>query len=222
MAYISRRTERGGKTGLDRVILNMGESNPERKSGRTNLMKGGEPITLSRDCEAILIPSGNKIRLQAGSQLRITQALGGSYTVTTDRGIMVHIAGRDADAIGMEVASPVVRGTTAEGAGPVDLEKLVWDQLKTCFDPEIPVNIVDLGLVYHCRVISLEEGGNKVEVSFTLTARGCGMGEALKEDIHSKIISVPEIRDVDVKLIWDPPWDQSMISGPAKLKLGMV
>ncbi len=222
MAYISRRTERGGKIGLDRVILNMGESNPERKSGRTNIMKGGEPITLSRDCEAILIPSGNKIRLQAGSQLRITQALGGSYTVTTDRGIMVHIAGRDADALGMEVASPAVRGTTAEGAGPVDLEKLVWDQLKTCFDPEIQVKIVDHVLVYHCRVISLEEGGNKVEVSFTLTARGCGMGEAVKEDIHSKIISVPEIRDVDVKLIWDPPWDQSMISGPAKLKLGMV
>jgi probable FeS assembly SUF system protein SufT len=185
-------------------------------------MKGDEPITLSRDCEAILIPSGNKLKLQAGSQLRITQSLGGSYTVTTDRGIMVRIAGRDADALGMEVSSPVRPGTPSVGTGPVEVEKLVWDQLKTCFDPEIPINIVDLGLVYHCRVIPLAEGGNKVEVSFTLTAPGCGMGEALKEDIHSKIISVPEIRDVDVKLIWDPPWDQSMISGPAKLKLGMV
>ncbi|MCZ6564192.1 MAG: putative Fe-S cluster assembly protein SufT, partial [Deltaproteobacteria bacterium] len=126
-------------------------------------MKGDEPITLSRDCDATLIPSGNKIRLQAGSQVWIAQSLGGSYTVTSERGAMVRIAGRDADALGMEVASPAGRETTAEGAGPVDLEKLVWDQLKTCFDPEIPVYIVDLGLVYHCRVIPLDEGGNKFE-----------------------------------------------------------
>ncbi|MFQ5851116.1 MAG: putative Fe-S cluster assembly protein SufT [Candidatus Binatia bacterium] len=185
-------------------------------------MKSDKPITLSRDCDATQIPSGNKFRLPAGSQVWITQSLGGGYTVTTDRGYMVRIAGRDADALGMEIAVPLRPGTSTVAAGPADVEELVWDQLRTCFDPEIPINIVDLGLVYHCRVTPLAEGGSKVEVRFTLTAPGCGMGEALKEDIRTKILSVQGIKDVDIELVWDPPWDQSMISGAAKLQLGML
>lgn len=185
-------------------------------------MKGDGPITLSRDCEAILIPSGEKLRILAGSQVWVTQSLGGNYTVTTDHGYMVRIVGKDADALGMVTAAALQPGTSASAEGAEDFEKLVWDQLKTCFDPEIPINIVDLGLVYHCRATPLAEGGNKVEVKFTLTAPGCGMGEALKADIQSKILNVPGIREVNVELVWDPPWDQSMISGSAKLQLGMV
>jgi probable FeS assembly SUF system protein SufT len=185
-------------------------------------MKGDEPITLSRDCDATLIPSGDKLKLQGGSQVRITQSLGGSYTVTTDRGHMVRISGRDADALGMEATVSSRPGSTTVVGGPREMEKLVWDQLKTCFDPEIPVNIVDLGLVYQCLVSPLAESGNRVEVRFTLTAPGCGMGAALKEDIQSKVLSLPGIKDVDVELVWDPPWDQSMLSGAAKLQLGIL
>lgn len=185
-------------------------------------MKSDAPITLRRDCEAILIPSGDQLRLQAGSQVWVTQSLGGSYTVTTDRGYMVRIAGKDADALGMESAVTLQPRTSAKAQGSVEIEKLVWDQLKTCFDPEIPINIVDLGLVYHCRVMPLPEGGNKVEVKFTLTAPGCGMGEVLKQDIQNKILRVPGIQDVAVELVWDPPWDQSRISRGAKLDLGIL
>jgi len=182
-------------------------------------MRTNEPVTLTRDCEAILVPSGDKITLPGGSEVRITQSLGGSYTVTTERGYMVRIAGEDADALGLEPAAPLQPARSERSA---DVEKLAWDQLKTCFDPEIPVNIVDLGLVYDCRVIPLAEGGNKVGVKFTLTARGCGMGEFLKGDIKGKLLRVPGVKDVEVQLIWDPPWDQSMISTAAKFKLGMV
>ena len=185
-------------------------------------MKTNEPIILSRDCEAIQIPSGQKVSLSAGTQVRITQALGGSYTVTTDQGYLVSISGKDADAIGKEAptASLVGGGSTAET--PADLEKLVWDQLKTCFDPEIPVNIVDLGLVYHCQVTPLPEGGNKVDVKFTLTAQGCGMGQVLKGDMESKILSLSGVKDVDIEVVLDPPWDQSMMSDATKIQLGFM
>ncbi len=184
-------------------------------------MKTNEPIILSRDCEAIQIPSGQKVMLPAGTQVTVTQSLGGSYTVTTDQGYLVRIANKDADAIGEEAeASQAERLTTAEG--PADLVKSVWDQLKTCFDPEIPVNIVDLGLVYHCQVTPLLEGGNKVDVKFTLTAQGCGMGGVLKADMQSKILNLPDVKDVDVEAVFDPPWDPSMMSDAAKIKLGMI
>ena len=184
-------------------------------------METNEPIILSRDCEAIQIPSGQKVSLSAGTRVRVTQALGGSYTVTTDQGYLVSISGKDADAIGKEVeASQAEKLTAAEGSG--DLEKLVWDQLKACFDPEIPVNIVDLGLVYHCQVTHLPEGGNKVDVKFTLTAPGCGMGQVLKDDMESKILSLSGVKEVGVEVVLDPPWDQSMMSDAAKLQLGMI
>ncbi len=184
-------------------------------------METNEPIILSRDCEAIQIPSGQKVSLSAGTRVRVTQALGGSYTVTTDQGYLVRIANKDADAIGREAEASQAERLTAP-AGPVDLEKLVWDQLKTCFDPEIPVNIVDLGLVYHCQVTHLPEGGNKVDVKFTLTAPGCGMGQVLKDDMESKILSLSGVKEVGVEVVLDPPWDQSMMSDAAKLQLGMI
>lgn len=184
-------------------------------------MKTNEPIILSRDCEAIQIPSGQKVSLSAGTRVRVTQALGGSYTVTTDQGYLVSISGKDADAIGKEAeASQAEKVTAVEG--PADLEKLVWDQLKACFDPEIPVNIVDLGLVYHCQVTPLPEGGNKVDVKFTLTAPGCGMGQVLKTDMESKILSLSGVKGVDVEVVFDPPWDPSMMSDAAKVQLGFM
>jgi probable FeS assembly SUF system protein SufT len=184
-------------------------------------MDGGQPITLRRECEAVLIPSGEKLKLQAGSRVRVTHSLGGSFTVMTDRGHMARIAGKDADALGIEagpVAPPAAGGAERSG----DVERLVWDRLKTCFDPEIPVNIVDLGLVYHCRVEPRSGGGSRVEIRFTLTAPGCGMGEVLKADIKREILSVPGVQEVDVQLVWDPPWNQSMISPEARRELGMV
>jgi len=185
-------------------------------------MKSDRPITLSRECEAVLIPSGDKVRLAAGSRLWVTQSLGGSFTVMTDRGYMARIEGREADALGMKGAAASQPEASVTAGGPEEVERLVWDQLKTCFDPEIPVNIVDLGLIYRCRVTALAEGGNRVEVKFTLTARGCGMGEVLKVDIRNKILGVPGVKEVDVELVWEPPWNQTMISGAAKQQLGMV
>ena len=184
-------------------------------------METNEPIILSRDYEAIQIPSGEKVMLPAGSRVTVTQSLGGSYTVTTDQGYLVRIANKDADAIGEQAeASQAERLTAAEGSA--DLEKLVWDQLKTCFDPEIPVNIVDLGLVYHCQVTPLPEGGNKVDVKFTLTAPGCGMGQVLKGDMESKILSLSGVKDVGVEVVFDPPWDPHMMSDAAKVQLGFM
>ena len=185
-------------------------------------MKSDESITLTRDCDAIMIPSGDKLRLIAGSQVWVTQSLGGSFTVMTGRGDMARIDGRDADALGLRGAASPQSAALVSELGPTEIEKLVWDQLKTCFDPEIPVNIVDLGLIYHCRVTPLVEDGNKVEIQFTLTARGCGMGEILKLDIRNKILGVPGVKEVHVELVWDPPWNQTMISAAAKQQLGMV
>lgn len=185
-------------------------------------MKSNGPIILNRDCDAVMIPSGDKLRLAAGSQVWVTQSLGGSFTVMTDRGYMARVEGKDADALGVEGAVSQESGGAAGDGDPAEIEKLVWEQLNTCFDPEIPINIVDLGLIYLCRVTPLAGGGNRVEVKFTLTAPGCGMGQILQVDIRNKILSVPGVRQVDVELVWDPPWDQSMISGAGKLQLGML
>ena len=179
-----------------------------------------EAITLGRDCEAFQIPSGMRLTLSAGTRVRLTQSLGGTYTVMTETGLLARIAGKDADAIGQEIVpSPTGRaGVVAEE--PV--EKLVWDQLKTCFDPEIPVNIVELGLVYRCEVTPLAAGGNKVEVQFTLTAPGCGMGDVLKKDIESKVRSISGVMDTDIQVVFDPVWNQSLMSEAAKLQLGLL
>ncbi len=175
--------------------------------------------TLVRDCPATRIPSGEAITLEKGTNVFITQALGGSYTVATDQGL-ARIADEDADALGLErmiaKAAPV---TVTDG--PVD-EKAVWDQLRTCYDPEIPVNIVDLGLVYDCVITPREAAGAKVDVKMTLTAPGCGMGPTIAAEAKSKVLGVSGVGDAEVELVWDPPWNQAMISEAGKMKLGLI
>jgi probable FeS assembly SUF system protein SufT len=175
---------------------------------------------LSRECETIQIPSGQKFTLPAGTQGVITQTLGGSYTVATPHGLS-RIAERDLDALGLEKTAATNGAPKADGGGPVD-EKAVWEQLKQCFDPEIPVNIVDLGLVYDCRLSKKDDGRTKVEVKMTLTAPGCGMGPAIAHDAQSKILSIDGVDEADVQLVWDPPWNQNMISEAGRMKLGMI
>ncbi|WP_221031067.1 putative Fe-S cluster assembly protein SufT [Actomonas aquatica] len=176
--------------------------------------------TLSREVIATQIPSGDKHTLPADSKVFIHQILGGSYTVQTDIGLY-RIDGKDADAIGEEVVEETVEATaTADGSPDPDA---VWEQLKKVFDPEIPVNIVDLGLVYSMDVIKLDDDqGYKVDVAMTLTAPGCGMGPAIAEDAKSKIILVPGVTDADVRLVWEPAWTQSMISEEGKMVLGLI
>lgn len=185
-------------------------------------MKTEEPILLRRQCDAVQIPSGKKLVLPAGSRVWIAQSQGGGTTVTTERGEMVRIAGKDADAVGIRTDAASQQRTSAGKPSFRDLEGRVWEQLKMCFDPEIPINIVDLGLVYHCEVLPIGGGGSRVEIRFTLTAPGCGMGEVLKEEIRSKVLDLTGVEEVQVELIWDPPWDQSMISGAGKAQLGML
>ena len=174
--------------------------------------------TLSRDLEVTAIPYGDRIPLQAGATLFITQALGGTFTCMTDHGYMVRIEGRDADAIGEEV----VAGPAPEDLADKTLEQLCWDQLKTCYDPEIPVNIVDLGLVYACELTPLEGEQHRAVVRFTLTAPGCGMGDHLKSDMERKLAELPGVQEVEVQIVLDPPWSQDMMSEAARLQLGMM
>lgn len=180
-------------------------------------MRMQKEVTTTREFEATEIPSGMKIRIPEGTPLAITQSLGGSYTVLTPYGYMARVDGSDADAIGEETAS----ADDAAAAGKTPAE-LAWDQLRTCYDPEIPVNIVDLGLVYKCEVVPKVDGAARADVSFTLTAPGCGMGDVLKEDIRKKLLSVPGIDEADVQVLFDPPWNMSMMSDAAKLQLGMM
>jgi probable FeS assembly SUF system protein SufT len=177
-------------------------------------------FTLSRDVDAIQIPSGQKLLLETGTKGVITQALGGSYTVATPHGLS-RIAEIDLDALGLEKPTTDAAEKAARTNGEVS-EDEVWTQLKQCFDPEIPVNIVDLGLVYDCRLTKKDDGQTKVEVKMTLTAPGCGMGPAIAHDAQSKILSIDGIDEADVQLVWDPPWNQNMISEAGRMKLGMV
>jgi len=180
-----------------------------------------EPITLTRDCDAVVIPAGTKVTLQKGESAYITQSLGGSYTVIVN-GNMFRIDGKDADALGKETAVAPVAALGGEPATPEQLEKEIWNQMRTCYDPEIPVNIVDLGLIYDCRVAPQSDGpGNHVDVKMTLTAPGCGMGEYLRQDVQNKLLSIEGIDDVNVELVWEPPWNQAMMSDAAKLQLGL-
>lgn len=185
-------------------------------------MKTNERVILRRECEAIQIPNGTVVTLPAGAEVRIMQSLGGTHTVMTSNGSLVRIASADADALGKEAALESLAGVSTTPVGPAGIEQLVWDQLRTCFDPEIPVNIVDLGLVYHCQAAPLPEGGNRVDVRFTLTAPGCGMGEVLKADMERKLRQLPGVTDVDVEVVFEPSWNQDMLSEAAKLELGLL
>lgn len=179
-----------------------------------------ERVQLTRDCKAIQIPAGMPIVLPAGSEAVITQSLGGTYTVICD-GVMARISSQDADALGKQTG-PVAQGEgQGSPSGPVD-EQAIWQQMRTCYDPEIPVNIVDLGLIYDCHIEAIPEGGNRVEVKMTLTAPGCGMGPAIANDVEQKIRHVPGVSDVRVDVVWDPPWNQGMMTEAAKLQLGLL
>jgi probable FeS assembly SUF system protein SufT len=178
-------------------------------------------IELQREVEVIQIPSGVKSSLPAGTPVVITQDLGGTYTVVAQtRSGLFRIDGKDADALGRE-ASAGAPSKAGAASGPVD-EEAVWEQLKTCYDPEIPVNIVDLGLIYSMEIKPTETGGSSVEVKMTLTAPGCGMGPAIAGDAQSKILSLPGVTDARVDLVWDPPWSPDRISEEGKAKLGMA
>jgi len=179
----------------------------------------GGGVVLRRDCAATQIPSGSKAVLPAGTRVTITQSLGGQFTVTTDQGGLYRIAAEDADALGER--APAATAPSPAGEGPFE-EAQIWEQLKTVFDPEIPVNLVDLGLIYRCEAVPVPGGGHRVEIAMSMTAPGCGMGDVLKEDVRRKVQAVPGVREVQVDLVWDPPWDASRMSDAARLQLGWM
>ena len=181
-------------------------------------------IELTREVEAVQIPSGDTIHLPIGLKVIITQSLGGTYTVATDVGL-ARIAAKDADALGIdpEAGKKEEAGSSSNiPHGATDLEHEVWNALRKVYDPEIPVNIVDLGLVYDCSVVPTEEGGKRAQVKMTLTAPGCGMGPTIATDAQNHIMGIEDIDDAVVDLVWDPAWNQEMISLEGKMKLGMI
>jgi probable FeS assembly SUF system protein SufT len=184
-------------------------------------MDENKPIILNRDCDAILIPVGTPLNLSEGTAVLVTQALGGSYTVNVN-GNLARVDAKNADALGFDVENSAVTDTKKEitGDGTVN-EQSVWDQLKTCYDPEIPINIVELGLIYQCDITPLGADGNQIDITMTLTSPGCGMGDYLADDIRSKILALPNVAKVNVDVTFEPPWSYDMMSEAAKLETGM-
>jgi probable FeS assembly SUF system protein SufT len=184
-------------------------------------MNANEPKTLTRDVEAAIVPVGTKVTLMKGEQAYITQSLGGSFTVIVN-GNMYRIDARDADALGLPVPQTAQLPSVSGPVTREELEKQVWEALKTCYDPEIPVNIVDLGLIYDCQLTPVGEHRYRADVKMTLTAPGCGMGPVLAQDVQNKLLSLEPIDEANVELVWDPPWNQHMMSEAAKLQLGLL
>jgi len=181
-----------------------------------------EPVRLTRDVDGIAIPGGQALVLERGTEAVITQSLGGSYTVHVPaHGGLFRIDGKDADAIGKEAPPPPASAEDPEEEGTGDVEQRAWQQLKTCYDPEIPVNIVDLGLIYGLRVTPEPNGKSRVDVEMTLTAPGCGMGAAIAEDARQKLLRLPGVSSADVQVVWDPPWTPQRISPEGKERLGI-
>ena len=175
-------------------------------------------IELTRDCAASLIPRGEQVQLERGEQVLLTQALGGSFTVRTAKGQLARIAGGDADALGLEVPRPSEPAATSDA---FDIQQ-VFEALRTVYDPEIPINVVDLGLIYQCQAQPLEGGGQRVAIEMSMTAPGCGMGDVLREEARAKVLALPGVAEVEVELVWEPPWDQSRMSEAARLQLGLM
>ncbi len=176
-----------------------------------------EPFVVNRELPAVIVPAGVEVKLKPGQAGYITQALGGNFTVYIE-GNLFRIAGEDADAIGKEaVKAPELPPNATEE----DVKQLAWDQMRSCFDPEIPINIVDLGLVYDCVVTPNTDGTRNIDITMTLTAPGCGMGEVLVEDVRDKVQRIPTVQQARVELTFDPPWNQSMMSEAARLQTGM-
>ena len=177
-----------------------------------------QTVALSRDVIGTLIPAGTKVELPAGTQATITQALGGSYTVHVE-GHLFRIEGKDADALGKE---PTRGPEVPDNASDEDLEKAVLDQLRAVYDPEIPINVVELGLIYESRLDHLPDGKRKAVIRMTLTAPGCGMGDILVADARAKVLEIPGIAEADVQLVFDPPWTQDKMSEAARLQAGLM
>ena len=175
-------------------------------------------IELKRDCKATLIPSGQELLLSEADLVVVTQALGGSFTVSTMSGYLARIDAHDADALGLE-GEP--ENDDSVETGPFELQRVI-ETLKTVFDPEIPVNVVDLGLIYVCEAHPLADGGQRVEIKMSMTAPGCGMGDVLKGDARTKLLALAGVTEVDIEIVWEPPWDASRMSEAAQLQLGML
>ena len=175
---------------------------------------GTESIRLLRDVDAYMVPSGDEVKLLAGNLVRITQALGGNYTVVMN-GNMVQIRAENADALGIDPPENIEKTPTG------DIEKQVWDQLKTCYDPEIPVDIVELGLIYDLNIKNGKDGKD-ITVKMTLTAPGCGMGPVIANEVDRKIRGLDDVEQVSVQLVWEPMWTKDMMSEAAQLELGMI
>ncbi len=184
-------------------------------------MHNHEPVFLSRDVEAAVVPVGTKVTLMKGELATITQSLGGTYTVIVN-GNMFRIESKDADALGLEVPTQRVPTVTSGPVTQEQLEQQVWESLKMCYDPEIPVNVVDLGLIYDCHLTPIGGNNYKADVKMTLTAPGCGMGPVLAQDVQNKLLSLEPIDEANVELVWDPPWNQGMMTEAAKLQLGLM
>lgn len=173
-------------------------------------------IELKRECEAIAIPSGLRQKLPAGAAVRIVQARGGDYTVATDRHAMFRIDGADADALGLNTPRPA---PLAQREGPLS-EEMAWSVLKTVYDPELPVNVVDLGLIYSCAITSAPQGGKGIAVRMAMTSPGCGMSNVLKADVERKLLQLPEVEEARVEVVFDPPWTPDRMTDAARLQLG--
>jgi probable FeS assembly SUF system protein SufT len=177
-----------------------------------------EPVTLKRDLEVIVVPAGFPVTLEKGALVYITQAMGGSFTIYFE-GNLYRVGGKDADSLGKEPLQPP---ELPDNATDEEFQTLVWDQMRTIYDPEIPINIVELGLIYDCRISRLEDNRRYVYVEMTVTAPGCGMGEFLVEDVREKVGIIPTVGKVDVELVFDPPWNMEMMSEAARLEAGMM
>jgi probable FeS assembly SUF system protein SufT len=178
-----------------------------------------EELTLPRDCDGLLVPSGDVTTLPAGLRVRITQALGDAFTVLTENGLLVRIDAENADALGREPPRPVAAALDEDGELKDDA---IWAQLRSCFDPEIPVNIVELGLIYSVDTKACADGSKEVLVRMTLTAPGCGMGNVLKSDVERKLSRLPRVSKASVEIVLDPPWSAALMSDSARLELGML
>jgi len=177
-----------------------------------------EPVVLRRDVKAVVIPAGYEIELEKNNLVYITQAMGGSFTIYFE-GNLFRIGGKDADALGKE---PLAAPELPDEVSDDKFEEVIWDQIRTCYDPEIPINIVDLGLIYGIRVDKTDDGERNVVVDMTLTAPGCGMGEVLVEDVKDKVSIIPTVNGCEVELVFDPPWSQDMMTEAAKLEAGLL
>jgi probable FeS assembly SUF system protein SufT len=174
-------------------------------------------VIVKRDIEVVTVPFGSRMPLPAGSQVRVTQAFGGSYTLVTDLGIMCRVETADADAIGQ---IGMEADANADANAPFD-ENNIWERLKMVYDPEIPVNVVDLGLIYELKSRALPEGGHRVEIKMTMTAPGCGMGEILKRDVEQKVSTAPGVKETNVEVVFEPQWSLEKMSEAARLQLGL-